>query len=448
MVVQRHAHGHGPGPHGHGHGPRQQLRPPHVPHRRAPQQRLPHGHAHLGHVAQCWLHHAHVPHALGQNYLLSFHNNMRTGLTKANFKPKSHGIKLTHAACRRLTCLTSILVLGFAFYCLTVPYMEKKHMEKIVRATKSSIPVSTPAEDWNMATGVAREIQRDYCIRRYTGDPPRDDILKVNFHAPASEVGYDFFIYKEGDDVSHFIRNTVSYEGALLAELQLGMEKASEYLNIAHKNLYFMDIGGNIGTHTVYLQSLGYHGLTFEPMLANEDLIRSNLCANDIEHRVTLFTKGLSDSAGVCNVYTPPGNTGDGIVDCSNGDKGSIESQKNGLETDGFLPKGRLEVTTPDAFMYAGDIMAPHVHLPVGVLKMDVEGFELKVVLGGKKFFATARIPYIVMEIWGLRQNDLEELMAFFRSLGYKLSIEGFFTGMSEDPRDGSRIQDLYFALI
>ena len=167
------------------------------------------------------------------------------------------------------------------------------------------------------------------------------------------------------------------------------MEKASEYLDVARENMYFMDIGGNIGTHTVYLQSLGYHGLTFEPMPANEDLIRSNLCANDPNQLVTLFSKGLSNVAGICNVYTPLGNTGDGVVGCSNSAEGIERSDKAGMDTSEYILRGRLEVTTLDAFMYAGDVIAPHVHLPVGVLKMDVEGFELKVVLGGKKIFAT-----------------------------------------------------------
>lgn len=38
--------------------------------------------------------------------------------------------------------------------------------------------------------------------------------------------------------------------------------------------------------------------------------------------------------------------------------------------------------------------------------------------------------------------------MNFFRSLGYKMSKEGFFQGLSLDPRNGSRIKDFYFSLV
>ena len=63
---------------------------------------------------------------------------------------------------------------------------------------------------------------------------------------------------------------------------------------------------------------------------------------------------------------------------------------------------------------------------------MDVEGFEAKVVGGGRRFFMTANIPFIVMEIWNVRDGDLREMLAFFGSLGYQMSTDGFFQGMSK----------------
>lgn len=301
---------------------------------------------------------------------------------------------------------------------------------------------------WGMATAMAREFQREYCIRQYVDEGRRDDMLKVTFQAPGTHISYDFFTYREGDRVSNNIQAMGSYESGLLEEMKRGMEKASEYLDVAPENLYFIDIGGNIGTHTLYLQSLGYHGLTFEPMPANEDLIRSNLCANDPYQLVTLFTKGLSDVAGICNVYTPLGNTGDGVVGCSNSAEETEGSDKAGMDTSKYILRGRLEVTTLDTFMYGGKTGVPSIQLPLGLMKMDVEGFELKVVLGGKKFFAAAKIPFIVLESWNLRKEDLEDLMSFFRSLGYKMSTEGFFTGLSEAPRHEGVIKDLFFSLI
>lgn len=174
---------------------------------------------------------------------------------------------------------------------------------------------SPPSSSWDATLALQREKQRDYCVRQYTGHAPREDIFKVVFQQPSTNEGYDFFVYKEGDIVSQDIITSGSYEPQLLLELGVAMQKAALYYGKGKQELYFLDIGGNIGTHTMYMRSLGYSGIVFEPMPANEDLIRSTLCANDPNHRITLFTKGLSDETKICDVYSPPRNKGATIHD-------------------------------------------------------------------------------------------------------------------------------------
>ena len=259
------------------------------------------------------------------------------------------------------------------------------------------------------------------------------------FRKPETNEVYDLFVYKEGDIVSQDIISSGSYEPHLLKELSAAMRKAGEHLGVEKQDLHFMDIGGNIGTHTLYMELLGYPGIVFEPMPANEELLRSSLCANDPDYHVTLFTKGLSDETNLCNVYNPAGNKGDGVVSCPN-------SEKAGMSIDEFILSGRLEVTTLD------DLLGPEVRqapFPVGALKVDVEGFELKVTRGAREFLSHAKIPFIVMETWNLRQDDLEELMDFFKDLGYKISKQSFFSGFQDNLGHvsgvESGIKDLFF---
>ena len=294
---------------------------------------------------------------------------------------------------------------------------------------------------WDANVALQRDKQRDYCIRHYTGHAPRKEVVKVPFRKPDTNEVYDVFVYKEGDIVSQDIIASGSYEPGLLKELGAAMHKASKHLGVEKQDLYFMDIGGNIGTHTLYMQSLGYPGITFEPMPTNEELIRSSLCANDPDHRVTLFTKGLSDETNICEVFNPAGNKGDGVVSCP-----GTGSEKAGMSTDDFILSGRLEVTTLDILMGSEVRQAP---FPVGALKMDVEGFELKVTRGAKEFLSHAKIPFIVMETWNLRPDDLKELMVFFKDLGYKISKHSFFPGFQDDLGHvqgvESGIKDLFF---
>jgi hypothetical protein len=130
------------------------------------------------------------------------------------------------------------------------------------------------------------------------------------------------------------------------------------------------------------------------------------------------FHAGLSDETKVCGVYTPPGNKGDGIVSCP-GDR------KMGMATDDYTLTGRIEVSRLDDLIWQETAEVP---IPIGVLKMDVEDFELKVILGGIEFFTNAKIPFIAMEGWNLRHDDLLNVTALFRSLGYKLSLTSFFS--------------------
>jgi hypothetical protein len=80
-------------------------------------------------------------------------------------------------------------------------------------------------------------------------------------------------------------------------------------------------VGGNIGTYASWLALEGYRVLSFEPMPANEPLIRSNLCRHDPEQSlVGLFTLGLGRAPALCDMWTGEGNMGDGRVLCNDSD--------------------------------------------------------------------------------------------------------------------------------
>jgi len=262
-------------------------------------------------------------------------------------------------------------------------------------------------------------------------------VAKVQFLKPGADgkETYDFYLYKDGDIVSTDIQNSGSYEPQLMLELAAAMDQAAKLLNQEKPHLQFWDIGANLGTHILYMSMLGYHGVAFEPMPANVKLLRSNLCANDpYQERVSLLTLGLSDKPATCEVYVPPGNKGDGVLSCPAAEDGT---DKQGISTDTYLPIGHVHVVCLDDLLFAGSDQGTEsngwpVTASIGALKMDVEGFEAKVVGGGRRFFMTANIPFVVMEIWNVRDGDLREMLAFFGSLGYQMSTDGFFRGMSK----------------
>ena len=84
-----------------------------------------------------------------------------------------------------------------------------------------------------------------------------------------------------------------------------------------HDEVYLLDIGANIGAHTLFAAAFGFSVIAFEPLRPNALAIRHSLCASPaLGPRVTLFNKGLGSEALHCGVYSGNNNIGDGVFDC------------------------------------------------------------------------------------------------------------------------------------
>lgn len=74
----------------------------------------------------------------------------------------------------------------------------------------------------------------------------------------------------------------------MMVNLVDAMKRAQEWYGLSSpSDLYFLDIGGDIGSFTLYVSSEGYNTIVFEPMLQNEQVLRSTLCLNKLTDRVT-----------------------------------------------------------------------------------------------------------------------------------------------------------------
>ena len=79
------------------------------------------------------------------------------------------------------------------------------------------------------------------------------------------------------------------------------LTRVAEKKGLPRTKVHLLDIGGNVGSHTVYVQAAGFSVVVFEPMPQNEDIMRSNLCAAHPEQeRVMYFTKGLGAAPTLC----------------------------------------------------------------------------------------------------------------------------------------------------
>jgi FkbM family methyltransferase len=155
-----------------------------------------------------------------------------------------------------------------------------------------------------------------------------------------------------------------------------------------------IDVGANIGVFSVVLaRSVGPDGHVhaFEPLPVTRDRLRRTLALNDLAN-VTIHPVAMSDVTGVAELAL----YGAGFESWS-----SLTRQEIDLSTHLMQPERRIEVPTGtlDEFCATEDI--EHV----GLLKVDVEGAEGRVLRGASALLAAHRIALLFVE---LSDNTLE----------------------------------------
>lgn len=137
-----------------------------------------------------------------------------------------------------------------------------------------------------------------------------------------------------------------------------------------------VDVGANIGNHSLFLADRFARVIAFEPSPPLAKILDANLCLND-KHNVTLRQVGLSDQDAVME-YVPGalGNLGGGGF----ADKSRIAEGKP------------LPVRTGDA-----EINFLNFPEPIALIKIDVEGHEFAVLRGLERTIDRYH-PFILFE--------------------------------------------------
>lgn len=163
------------------------------------------------------------------------------------------------------------------------------------------------------------------------------------------------------DHIARTIRQTGTfYEAEMLRDLQ--------------SRLFFpavaVDIGAHVGNHTTFFAGvLGLSTYAFEPNPTHFSLLRSNLQANGLDGRCTLFNVALG------------ARSGHGTID-------EAVATNSGMSRVTPAAYGPIEVRSLDAAL-------PHLER-LDVLKLDVEGSELEVLEGARETLGRLRpISYI-----------------------------------------------------
>ncbi len=171
------------------------------------------------------------------------------------------------------------------------------------------------------------------------------------------------------------------------------------------RGMTVFDIGANIGQYTLLSAKIvGKKGkvYSFEPSIKVYNNLKSNVDINNFEN-VIINNIALGD----CEETTYLNESNDGAYS-------SIGEPL--VET---THKTKINVTTLNKYIQTNKIKK------IDLIKIDVEGFELMVLKGGKNFFSKKDAPVVVCEFSDLTSKSFNyssnDLRKYFIKLGYHL---------------------------
>jgi len=172
----------------------------------------------------------------------------------------------------------------------------------------------------------------------------------------------------------------------------------------------FIDVGAYIGGYSVRACKKGVYVVSVEPDPANFELLTMNIMLNGCKNNAKLLNVAASDRSETLTLYSDRDPKKVNVVG-----KGKF--------------KAKVKAAPLDIILSALNVKKPVM------VKIDVEGFEHKVVKGMKNILQNAN--YAIIEV---HPENNEEVLSFMKSLGFK--VKGRFL-VSPRTRDFNYIFEM-----
>lgn len=175
-------------------------------------------------------------------------------------------------------------------------------------------------------------------------------------------------------DLSDYIQRTIYFDMYETVETQWVED-------LLKPGMTMVDAGANVGYYTLLAASLvGPSGrvFAFEPSRRIMKKLHRVVVRNNL-HQVRCVAAGLSDVVSEGYLYEPPSR-------CRNDDP-SISPYTSGMK------RSLARFTTLDTLVTVDNLTT------IDLLKLDIEGAELRAVVGGRDILATGKVRYVMCEL-------------------------------------------------
>ena len=263
--------------------------------------------------------------------------------------------------------------------------------------------------------------QNDFCDNpnKYFNQNYEQLITLTNFSFQG--LSYQLFVYKQYDK---YMSNGIIRRGIYEPGPMSNFLEALQYYGLKRKifnkkDIFMIDIGGNIGAHTSFIGKHGYSVITFEASPRNYYILNKNYCNINRNSNIILINKAISDTDKICNYFSQMDGIGNGILLCDENNKKIVV---NGYH---FNKTFEVSLTKLSNFF-------PYLsNKNLALIKLDIEGGEVKAIEDGIEYIKKMHVPFIFSEFTpGLikkHKSDPKKYLKYFTDNGYKISKEGFF---------------------
>lgn len=176
---------------------------------------------------------------------------------------------------------------------------------------------------------------------------------------------------------------------------------------LAHRGPYnIIEIGGNIGINAIHSAVLGHEIMVFEPQPELARYINLNADINSVHNRVKVMEMGLSDSVGTATLLIDRNNRGGSKI------IGTLETNNANYIT--------IKIETLDTM---------NIDKKIFLMKIDCEGHELKVLLGGKNLLSNVNLrPDIILIEFGYKEQNPREILKMLHEIySYEIYIVDYW---------------------
>lgn len=225
-----------------------------------------------------------------------------------------------------------------------------------------------------------------------------------------------YFKYNKGvmevdSNNAYFMTDYPALMGQLYIQNMFSTEvNTINYLKELYKDIAptktFVDVGAHVGTYTITLGKLFKECYAFEADTHTYNILCANIALHNMSQKCHTFNKPVADSIKDI-IYTR-------LDECG----GNNYCYNEGEEPELKCLYEHVNAPVPPEFIKKQAIPIDSLNINnIGLMKIDVEGFELEVLKGCSKTISDNNNPPILVESWNVNENNTNKQNTFISKL-------------------------------